>query len=183
MPRLHSGAAIHRLETTETIPPIIPELVWQQPPDTSVETPKLVNTQNDTTIESNQTNHTPESQRVDIKPQTSPLNGTSEQIAGSDTEPIQEYDTMSSAVLLVKNSQNRQHEIRKTENDSTANNVRDDIIPPLTKTTPQNKNFSVRDEDTNELYMPLSSNIVLQRKKDAVRPSGFQKMPNNKCLS
>ena len=32
MPRLHSGAAIDRLETTKLSP--IPEIVWQQPQET-----------------------------------------------------------------------------------------------------------------------------------------------------
>ena len=36
MPRLHSGAAIDRPETTHLKLPIIPEVVWQQPQETHV---------------------------------------------------------------------------------------------------------------------------------------------------
>ena len=36
MPRLHSGAAIDRPETTHLKLPPIPEVVWQQPQETHV---------------------------------------------------------------------------------------------------------------------------------------------------
>ena len=38
MPRLHSGAAIDRPETTHITLPPIPEVVWQQPQETHVPT-------------------------------------------------------------------------------------------------------------------------------------------------
>ena len=41
----------------------------------------------------------------------------------------------------------------------------DDNIPPPKLTTSQIEERLVRDDITNELYMPLSSTIVLKRKK------------------
>ena len=47
--------------------------------------------------------------------------------------------------------------------------------PLRKKTTSQIEERLVRDDITNELYMPLSSSIVLKRKKTkAVCPSGFR---------
>ena len=38
MPRLHLEAAIDRPETTNTTLPLIPEVVWQQPQETHLNT-------------------------------------------------------------------------------------------------------------------------------------------------
>ena len=68
MPRLHYEAAIDKSETTKTILPPIPEVVWQQPPETSVETSKLVIIDNDPNNETTQNAQTPNSgQRIDVK--------------------------------------------------------------------------------------------------------------------
>ena len=42
----------------------------------------------------------------------------------------------------------------------------DDNISPPAKTISQIEEQLVRDDSTNELYMPLSSTIVLKRKKE-----------------
>ena len=66
-------------------------VVWQQPPDISVETPKLVEIHNDTTIEITQTNHTTESHEwVDVESQTSSVKATSPEKSRSNMEPLQE---------------------------------------------------------------------------------------------
>ena len=71
MPRLHSGAAIDKLETTK-LPPI-PEVVWQQ----SQEFYLSDMYKNSTTNIKNST-HTPEfKQKNDVESQTSPINETS----------------------------------------------------------------------------------------------------------
>ena len=58
----------------------------------------------------------------------------------------------------------------------------DDNIPPPVITISQIERL-VRDETTNELYMPLSSTIVLKTKeRNVVCPSGFQEWFNNRCL-
>ena len=54
MPRLHSGALIDRPETTRRTLPAIAEVVWQQPPEKSAATQKLLNIHKDHTIETTQ---------------------------------------------------------------------------------------------------------------------------------
>ena len=50
--------------------------------------------------------------------------------------------------------------------DMTADDHGDDNISPPKITTSQIEEQLVRDDTTNELYMPLSSTIVLKRKKE-----------------
>ena len=63
-------------------------------------------------------------------------------------------------------SKKQQHQIQRTETDMTTHDKRDDNIHPPKKTTSQIEERLVRDDITNELYMPLSSTIVLKRKKE-----------------
>ena len=77
MPRLHSGAAIDRPETTHLKLPPIPEVVWQQPQGTHV--PNIHKTPTNETYETNQV---PESEhRSDVESQTSPMKETSSQVS------------------------------------------------------------------------------------------------------
>ena len=72
MPRLHSGVAIDRPETTHLTLPPIPEVVWQQPHETHV-----TNIHKILTNETHKNTHMPESkQRSDVESQTSPLKET-----------------------------------------------------------------------------------------------------------
>ena len=58
----------------------------------------------------------------------------------------------------------------------------DDNISPPAITISQIAGQLLRDDMTNELYMPLSSTIVLKRKKrNVVGPSGFREWLNNRC--
>ena len=50
--------------------------------------------------------------------------------------------------------------------DMTTHDSGDDNIPPPKITISQIEERRVRDDITNELYMPLSSTIVLKRKKE-----------------
>ena len=70
MPRLHSGSAIDRPETTK-LPPI-PEVVWQQPHETQL-----------FGMHKNSTTKT--KRKIDLESQTSPIRETSPQVTGSDT--------------------------------------------------------------------------------------------------
>ena len=73
MPRLHSGAAIGRPETTLLKLPPIPEVVWQQPQETHVP-----NNHKTLTNETHQNTQMPESKhRSDVESQTSPMKETS----------------------------------------------------------------------------------------------------------
>ena len=84
MPRLHSGAAIDRPETTHITFPPIPEVVWQQPQETSV--PNICQTFNN---ETHKNTHMPElKQRSDVESQKSPVKETLPQVPVFSTEPL-----------------------------------------------------------------------------------------------
>ena len=150
MPRLHSGAAIDRPETTK-LPPI-PEVVWQQPQETH-----LFDINNNSTKNMKSKN--------DVEAKTSPMKETSSQVSGSDTESLLENQTRSTPVHCPNDSKKEQHEIQRTETDMTTYDNGDDnnSIPKITNS--QIEEQLMRDDITNELYMPLSSTIVLKRKK------------------
>ena len=91
MPRLHSGAAVDRPEVTHLTPPPVPEVVWQQTQETH-----LTNIHDVLTNDTHKDTYTPEfKQRKDVETQTSPINETSSQISGSDTESLLENQTRS----------------------------------------------------------------------------------------
>ena len=162
MPRIHSEAAIDRPETTHSKLPPIPEVFWQQPQDIHVPTfyQNLAN-------ETYGNTHTPESkQRTDVESQTSPKKETSPQVSGSNTDPLLGSQTRSALVTSLNDSKKNNSQIQRDEIDMmTCGNGDDDISPPAI-TISQIEERLVRDESTNENYMPLSSTIVLTRKKE-----------------
>ena len=160
MPRLHSGAATDRPEVTHLTLPPIPEVVWQQPQENHV-----TNIHNDLTNEIQNDTHTP-TQKNDVEAQMSPIKETSPQKSGSDTESPLESQTRSIPVQCLDDSNKQPNEIQRNEISLTTYNEGDDNISPPEITTSQNQEQLVRDENTNELYMPLSSTIVLKRKKE-----------------
>ena len=104
MPRLHSGAAIDRPETTHLKLPPIPEVVWQQPQETHV--PNIYQTFNN---ETHKNTHMPESkQRSDIESQTSPIKETSSQVSVSRTEPLLGNQTRSAPLASLNDSKKPQ---------------------------------------------------------------------------
>ena len=159
MPRLHSGAATDRPEATHSTLPPIPEVVWQQS-----ET-HLINIHNDLNNENQNDTHTPK-QKNDVEAQTSPIKKTSSQKSGSDTESLLGNQTRSIPVQCLTDSNNQQNEIQRNEIGLTTYDEGDDNISPTEITTSQIQEQPVRNENTNELYMPLSSTIVLKRKKE-----------------
>ena len=161
MPRLHSGAATGRPETTHLKLPPIPEVVWQQPQETHV--PNIYRT---FTNETHNNTHMPESeQRSDVESQTSPMKETSSQVSVSSTEPLLGNQTRSPLVASLNNSEKPNSEIQANETDMTTYDNGDDNIPPPVITISQIEERLVRDDITNEIYMSLSSTIVLKRKK------------------
>ena len=106
--------------------------------------------------------HTP-NQTNDVEAQTSPIKEISSQATGSDTESLLETQTRSIPVQRPNDSKKQQNEIQRNERDD--GNGDDNISPPEI-TTWQMQEQLVRDDITNELYMPLSSTIVLKRKKE-----------------
>ena len=102
MPRLHSGAAIDRLEVIHlTLPPIL-EVIWQQPRETY-----LTNIQNVRTEENYKNTHTPK-QKNNVEAQMSPIKETSSQVSGSDTESLLENQTRNIPVRCLNDSETTQ---------------------------------------------------------------------------
>ena len=160
MPRLHSGAATDRPEVTHLILTPIPEVVWQQPQENHVN-----NIHNDLTKEIQNDTHMPK-QKNDVEAQMSPIKETSPQKSGSDTESSLENQTRRIPVQCLDDSNKQQNEIQQNQAGLTASVNGDDNIPPPEITTSHIREQLVRDENTYELYMPLSSTIVLKRKKE-----------------
>ena len=160
MPRLHSGAAIDRPEVTHLTLPPIPEVVWQQSQETH-----LTNIDNDLTNEAHKDTHTPK-RKNDVEAQTSPIKETPSQVSGSHTQLLLENQTRSLPVQCPNDSKKRQNEIQRNEICLTTYGNGDDNVSPPKITTSQIQEQLVRDDITNELYTPLSSTIVLKRKKE-----------------
>ena len=160
MPRLPSGAAIDRPEVTHVPFPPIPEVVWQQPQENHV-----TNIPNDLTNEIHNDTHTPK-QKTDVEAQTLLIKETSPQKSGSDTESPLESQTRSIPVQCLDDSNKQPNEIQRNEIGLTTYDDEDDNISPPEITFSQLQEQLVRDENTNELYMPLSSTIFLKRKRE-----------------
>ena len=160
MPRLHSEASTDRPEETHLTLPPIPEVVWQQPQQTYLNIIR-----NDLTNQTHTQTHMSK-QKNDVEAQTSPMKETSFPVSGSDTESLLENQTKSIPVQCANDSNNQQNKIQRNEIGlTTYANGTDNISPPEI-TTSQIQEQLVRDDITNELYMPLSSTIVLKRKKE-----------------
>ena len=162
MPRLHSGAAIDRPETTLIKLPPIPEIVWQQPQETHV--PNIHQT---STSKTHKRTHMPElKQRSDVESQTSPMNETLPHVSVSSTQPLLGNQTRSALVPSLNDSKKLNSEIQRNQINMTTYDNGDDNISPPAITISQIEERLVRDDFTKELYMPLSSTIVLKRKKE-----------------
>ena len=105
-------------------------------------------------------------QKNDVEAQTSPIKEISFQVSGSDTESLPENQTRSIPVQCPNDSNNQQNEIQRNEIGFTTCANGDDNISPPEITTSQIQEQLVGDDITNELYMPLSSTIVLKRRKE-----------------
>ena len=91
---------------------------------------------------------------------------TSPEVFGSDTEPLLENQTRSTPVQCPNDTKKQQHEIQGKITDMTTYDSGDDNIPLPKTTTSQIEEQLVRDDVTNELYMPLSSTNISKRKKE-----------------
>ena len=160
MPHLHSGAATDRPEVTHLKLPPIPEVVWQQPQENHV-----TNIHNDLTNEIQNDTHIYK-QKKDVEAQTSPIKKTSPKKSGSDMKSPLEGQTRSIPVQCLNDSNKQPNEIQRNEIGLITYGNRDDNISPPEITTSQIQEQLVKDVITNELYMPLSSTIVLKRKKE-----------------
>ena len=154
-PSLHSGAACDRPETNEKskLPPI-PKDVWQQPTANDINQDNLNNTTKDSTLKTNVASETSapkgtQSQNYVDATEHPPGNQT-----GNELVPILDCSTNSST-----NTQNTEQHVMTTPNGDTT-------TPPLTTATPLIEEGLVRDERTNEIYLSLTSTVVLKRKQE-----------------
>ena len=109
----------------------------------------------------------PESkQRSDLESQTLPTKDTSSQVSVSSTEPLLGNQTRSELVPSLNDSKKPNSEIQRNEIDIISCDNGDDNISPPAIPISQIEERLVRDEFTNELYMPRSSTIVLKGKKE-----------------
>ena len=109
----------------------------------------------------------PESKhRSDVKSQKLPIKETSSQVPVSRTEPLLGNQTRSALVPSLNDSKKPGSEIQRNDIDMMTWDSGDDNISPPAITISQIEERLVRDDSTNELYMPLCSTIVLKRKKE-----------------
>ena len=104
-------------------------------------------------------------QRSDVELQTSPMKETLTQVSISTTEPLLGSQTTSAPVPSLNDSKKPNSEIQRNQINMTTYDNGDDKIYPPAMAKSQIEERLVRDDITNELYMPLSSTIVLKRKK------------------
>ena len=154
MPRLHSGTASDRPEITKKskLPPI-PEVVWQQPTENDTKQDNLNNINKDSTLKTN------------VASQTSPPKGNQPQSYVDTTERPPGNQTGNEVVPFLdcsKNSTNTQN----AEQHVVTTPSRDITTSPLTTATSLIEEGLVRDEQTNELYLPLTSTVILKRKQE-----------------
>ena len=154
MPRLHSGTASDRPEITKKskLPPIA-EVVWQQPTENDTKQDNLNNINKDSTLKTN------------VASQTSPPKGnqpqnhvdTTKQSSGkTGNEPVPFLDCFKNSSTNTQNTE--QHVVTTPSRDITTS--------PLTTATPLIEEGLVRDEQTNEIYLPLTSTVILKRKQE-----------------
>ena len=117
------------------------------------------------TNETHKHTHTPK-QKNDVEAHTSPIKETSYQVSGSDTETSLDNQTRSIPVQCPNDSNKQQNEIQRKEIGLTTCGNGDDNISPPEITSSQIQEQLVRADIINEIYMPLSSTIVLKRKKE-----------------
>ena len=154
MPRLHSGTASDRTEITKKskLSPI-PEVVWQQPTENDTKQDNLNNINKDSTLKTN------------VASQTSPPKGNQPQSYVDTTEPPLGNQTGNEVVPFLdcsKNSTNTQN----AEQHVVTTPSRDITTSLLTTATPLIEERLVRDEQTNEIYLPLTSTVILKRKQE-----------------
>ena len=104
-------------------------------------------------------------EKNDVEAQTWPIKETLSQVSGSHTESLLGNQTRSIPVECPNDSKKQQNEIQRNEIGLATYGNGYDNVSRTKITTSQIQEQLVRDDITNELYMPLSSTIVLKGKK------------------
>ena len=91
------------------------------------------------------------------------------------TEQLSGNQTRNEPVSFLNCSKNSSTDIQNTEQQVVTTLNGDTTTPPLTTATPLNEEGLVRDEQTNEVYPPLTSAVVPKRKQEKLYvPLDFQ---------
>ena len=154
MPRLHSGTASDRPEITKKskLPPI-PEVVWQQPTENDTKQDNINNINTDSTLKTN------------VASQTSPPKGNQPQSYVDTTERPPGNQTGNEVVPFLDCSTNSTNTQNAGQHVVTTPS-RDITTSPLTTATPLIEEGLVRDDQTNEIYLPLTSTVILKGKQE-----------------
>ena len=104
-------------------------------------------------------------QKNDVESQTSPMKETPPQVSGPSTEPPQGNQTGNTPVQSLNDSNKTKSVLQRHEMNIIANDHGDDNISSPKTTNSQIEEQLVRNDITNEVYMPLSSTTGPKRKK------------------
>ena len=107
-----------------------------------------------------------ETQLTKVASQTSPPKGFQPQNHVIATEQPPGYQTWNEPVPFLSCSSSCPTDIPESEKHTKITFTGDTTIPPLTITTPLFEEKLVRDEQTNGLYLPFSSTVVLKRNQE-----------------
>ena len=165
MPHLHSGAACDRPVTIKTakLPPI-PKGVWQQPPDSSITQHNFNNINKDSSKK-----FTRKTQMMTVASQTSPPKAIQPQNHEIAMEQPPGNETGNHAVPLLSCSKICPTDIQEQEKYTMTTSTGDNTIAHLTTATSLIQAKLVRDEQTKELYLPITSTVVLKRKQERLQ--------------
>ena len=104
--------------------------------------------------------------KTDVASQTSPPKGTQPQIHVDTTEQSSGNQTGNELVPFLDCSKSSSTNTQTTKQHVVTTPNGDTTTPPLTTATPLIEEGLVRDEQTNEVYLPLTSTRVSKRKQE-----------------
>ena len=104
--------------------------------------------------------------KTDVASQTAPLKGTQPQKYVETTEQSSGNQTGNEPVLFLSCSKDSSTDNQNAEQHITTTPDKEMTTPPLTTAIPLIEEGLVRDEQTDELYLPLTSTVVLKRKQE-----------------
>ena len=104
--------------------------------------------------------------KTDVASQTTPLKGTQPQKYVETTEQSSVNQTGNEPVLFLSCSKDSSTDNQNAEQHITTTPDKEMTTQPLTTATPLIEEGLVIDEQTNELYLPLTSTVVLKRKQE-----------------
>ena len=103
---------------------------------------------------------------TNIATQTSPPKGIQPENYVTPTEHHPEYQTGNEPVPFLSFSNSCPTDIQEWDKHTTTTFTGDITITPLTITTSLTEEMLVRDKQTNEFYLPLTSTVVVKGKQE-----------------